>query len=168
MTDYIIPAVILIIFAFALIKDMPVYQYFTKGAKAAVNVCVNMFPYLVAILLMVQMMRVSGLTSYAAKFLSPVFGAVGIPKELTELVLLRPFSGAGSLAILSDVLNQYGADSYIGRCASVIVASSDTIFYVAVVYFSNSKVKKLRYGLPLAILINLISVILSCLLCRFL
>jgi spore maturation protein B len=82
------------------------------------------------------------------------------------LILVRPLSGSGSLAAYADLLERYGADSFVGLCASVIVASSDTLIYVAAVYFSAAKVKKTRYTLPAGLAVSLFSVLLSCALCR--
>ncbi len=114
----------------------------------------------------VALMRVSGLTDLLTEAVSPVFGFLGIPSEVSELVLLRPFTGSGSFALLNDIYAQYGADSYISRCASVIMGSSETVFYVATVYFSQTKVKRLLYAIPCALIASLVAAIVSCLLCR--
>ena len=168
MTDYIIPAVFLIIFIFATFKNIPAYDYFVSGAKNAVNVGVNVFPYLAATLIAVQLFRISGAAEGLAKLLAPGFNVLGIPRELAELILLRPFTGSGSIALVNDVYGKYGADSYIGRCASVVMASSETVFYTASVYFASTNIKKLRYGLPVALLVCIISAVLSCWICRVL
>ena len=168
MTDYIIPAVFLVIFIFATFKNIPAYDYFVSGAKSAVNVGISVFPYLAATLIAIQLFRISGAAAGLAKLLSPGFRFLGIPTELAELILLRPFTGSGSIALVNDVYLKYGADSYIGRCASVVMASSETVFYTASVYFASSKVKRLRYGLPVALLVCIVSAILSCQLCRIL
>ena len=168
MTDYIIPAVFLIIFIFATFKNIPAYDYFVSGAKNAVNVGVSVFPYLAATLIAVQLFRISGAAAGLAKILSPGFKFLGIPQQLAELILLRPFTGSGSIALVNDIYTQYGADSYIGRCASVVMASSETVFYTASVYFASGGIKKLRYGLPVALSVCFVSAVLSCLLCRVL
>ena len=85
---------------------------------------------------------------------------------LIELVLLRPFTGSGSLALLSEIFNTYGTDSYIGRCASVIIGSSETVFYVSAVYFAKTSVKKLSYAIPVSLIATFIGAIVSCLLVR--
>ncbi|MBO4412504.1 MAG: spore maturation protein, partial [Clostridia bacterium] len=132
----------------------------------AINLIVEIFPYIVAILISVALFRVSGLADLLVKFVSPVFNFLGIPTEVCELILLRPFTGSGSFAILNDILKTYGADSYISRCACTIMGSSETVFYVAAVYFSGTKVKKLLYAIPCALLASLFAAVLSCLLCR--
>ena len=168
MTDYIIPAIFLIIFIFATFRNIPAYDYFVSGAKNAVTVGINVFPYLAATLIAVQLFRISGAAGGLAKFLSPGFRCFGIPSELAELILLRPFTGSGSIALVNDIYLKYGADSYIGRCASVVMASSETVFYTASVYFASGKIKRLRYAVPVALLVCAVSAILSCQLCRVL
>ena len=97
-----------------------------------------------------------------------MFLALGIPPEVSELVLLGPFTGSGSFALLNDIFATYGADSYISRCACAIMGSSETVFYVATVYFSQTKVRKLLYAIPCALIASLVAAIVSCLLCRVL
>jgi spore maturation protein B len=168
MTDYIIPIIFLIIFLIVTFKKVPAYDYFTDGAKGAITLGVGIFPYIAAIMIMVNLLRISGVTDFAAKILTPVFGFLGIPSELAEITLLRPFSGSGSLALLNDLMTKNGADSYVTRCACVIMGSSETVFYVAGVYFASGKVKKLRFAVPVALISALISVIVGCFLVRFL
>ena len=147
-------------------KKINTYDHFVKGAKGAIKLVVDIFPFIASILIAVALLRVSGITTWLAQVLSPIFNFLGIPPELTELVLLRPFTGSGSYALLEDVLSTYGADSYISRCACVIMGCSETIFYVATVYFSQTKVKKLLYAIPVALFCSIIGTILACLLCK--
>lgn len=145
---------------------MNTYNIFVNGAKGAVDLVISIFPYIVAIMIAVALLRVSGITDLLTKWLAPIFNFLGMPTEVTELVLLRPFTGSGSFALLSDIYAKYGADSYISRCASVIMGSSETVFYVASVYFSQTKVKKLLYAIPCALIASFVAAIISCLLCR--
>jgi len=147
-------------------KRVPVYNAFVKGAKGAFPLVFDIFPYLVAIMLAVSIFRVSGLSALCTKLVAPIFSCLGIPKEISELVLLRPFTGSGSIALLNDIFLKYGADSYVARCACCILGSSETVFYVSTVYFSKTSVKKLSYALPVALFASLVSSIVSCLLCK--
>jgi spore maturation protein B len=168
MTDYIIPAIFLALFMFAAFKRIPVYDNFVEGAKGAVNVCIGTFPYLASILIMVQLFRLSGLAAATAHAIAPALNFMGIPAELSELILLRPFTGGGSTALVNDIFAKYGADSYAGRCAAVVAGSSDTVFYIAGIYFAGTKVRRLRFALPVALTVTVFSSVLSCLLCRVL
>ena len=142
MSKYFIPILFLIIFLFALIKKVKPYDAFTLGAKSAIPFAASLFPYLVSIFVITELFEVSGISNAVSTFISPFFNLLGIPSELTKLVLIKPFSGNGSLAILTEIFNTYGVDSYLSRCASVIYGSSETVFYVAAVYFAGAKTKK--------------------------
>ena len=168
MAVYIVPVFILILCVFCLIKNINAYSCFAKGAGEAVDLAIKTFPLLVAIFCAVELFKLSGLADIVANFLSPFFSAVGIPKELTNFLVLRPFSGSGSIAMVSEIYDTYGADSYIAKCASVIMSSSETIFYVTAIYFSTTKVKKLGYTIPVALVSTILGSIIACLICRIL
>ena len=166
MSAYILPIIFIALFCDSKYKKVNTYDTFVKGAKKAIPLVVDIFPYIAAIMIAVALLRASGITTLLADALSPIFNALGIPTELIELVLLRPFTGSGSYALLNDVLVQYGADSYISRCACVILGCSETIFYVTTVYISQTKVKKLLYAIPIALVCAVFGSVIACLLCK--
>jgi spore maturation protein B len=98
--------------------------------------------------------------------LSPIFTFWGIPTELTKLILIKPFSGSGSLAYLTEIIKNYGADSYISRCACVLYGSSETVFYISAVYFAKSKNKKRILPIIIILLSTFICAIFACKLCK--
>ena len=162
------PVLIAALMLYARFKKVETYNVFVQGAKGSVNLVLDIFPFIVAIMVMVALMRASGITDMLIDILSPIFNALGIPTEVSELVLLRPFTGSGSYAILKDIYTTYGVDTYVGRCASVIMGTSETLFYVATVYFSQTSVKKLSYAIPLALVCNIFGTVIACLVCRIL
>ena len=166
MSKYFIPLLFLIIFIFSLFKKVKPYDAFTHGAKSAVPFAVSVFPYLVSIFVLTELFEVSGLSDYISKILSPVFNFLGIPTALTKLVLVKPFSGSGSLAVVSEIFTNYGVDSYISRCASVIYGSSETVFYVASVYFVGAKTKKLAMPIAISLVASFVSCVFACFICR--
>lgn len=166
MSAYILPILFFLLIIYCIYKRINTYDHFVKGAKGAIKLVVDIFPFIASIMVAVALLRVSGITTWLTSLLTPVFNFLGIPPELTELVLLRPFTGSGSYALLENVLTTYGADSYISRCACVIMGCSETIFYVATVYFSQTKVKKLLYAIPVALVCSLVGTILACLICK--
>ena len=166
MDAYILPIIFIVLFVWCIIKRVNTYDTFVKGAKGAIKLVVDIFPFIASILIATALLRVSGITDFLAQLLSPIFRALGIPPELVELVLLRPFTGSGSYGILENIFTTYGADSYISRCACVIMGCSETIFYVATVYISQTKVKKLLYAIPVALVCSLVGTILACLICK--
>ncbi len=166
MSVYILPVIFLLLFVYCIFKRINTYDHFVKGAKGAIQLVVDIFPFIASILIAVSLLRVSGITTFLGKLLSPFFNLLGIPTELCELVLLRPFTGSGSYGILENIFTTYGADSYIARCACVIMGCSETIFYVATVYISQTKVKKLLYAIPVALFCSLVGTVLACLICK--
>ncbi len=166
-TALIIPLLFLVLFIYALFRRVKLYDCFTEGVKGAVPLVVSLFPYLVSILILSELFEQSGLSARLTQALSPLFSFLGIPPEIGKLVLVKPFSGSGSTALLSEILASFGADSYIGRCACVAYGSSETVFFVSAVYFAGSK-KKLAKPILIALIANFFSLVLGCLLCRIL
>lgn len=164
--NYVVPVILILTLVYGIIKRVNVYDSFVLGAKQSFDLSLSVFPYLAAMFIMVNALHASGLDAWLIKLIAPPFKLLGIPAEVVQLMLLRPFSGSGSLAILTDVYKQYGVDSYIARCASVIMGSSETVFYVASVYFAGTRVKRTGAAIPIALFCNLVGGVLACLLCR--
>ena len=164
----IIPLIFLASFIFALCKKVKVYDSFTEGAKGAIPLIVSVFPYIATVTMMTKLFEVSGLESALSKWLSPLFSFTGIPDEIAPLLLVKPFSGSGAIATLSEIFARYGVDSYAARCACVAYGSSETIFYIGAVYFAGLKRKKLTLARFIAVFSYLVSVVLCCALCRVL
>ena len=166
MSSYIIPFLFLVIQVYSAIKKVKPYDAFTEGAKSALPFAANIFPYLVSIFVLTELFEASGISDFLSDILSPVFGFLGIPKELSKLVMIKPFSGSGSLAMLSEIFSEYGADSYLARCACVIYGSSETVFYIAAVYFANVKNKKLLLPITISLFASFCSCVFACFICR--
>lgn len=167
-TAYVIPILIVILLIVSLFKRNKAFDSFASGAKEGLELAIGVFPFLASVFVCVTLFRVSGLAFYLSEICKPIFEVTGVPIELAELIMIRPFSGSGTLAELENIYTQYGVDSYISRCASVILGSSETVFYVSAVYFSKCKVKNLSYGIPLSLLITYLGAIFSCFICRYL
>ena len=167
MSVYILPAFIALNFLVGAIRRVPVFDAFIEGAKEAVTLAVHIFPYLAAVLIAVSLFKESGLSMLFAKAASPLFDLIGIPAELTELIVVRPMSGSGSIGLLAEIYRTCGADSYAARAASVIVGSSETVFYVAALY-GGGRVKKYKGAIGIALFATFAGTVISCLLCRFL
>ena len=163
---YFIPLLFLTVFVIAFIKKIRPYDSFVEGAKSAIPFALNLFPYLVCIFILTELFEVSGLTALLCKVLSPVFSFLGIPKELTSLVLIKPFSGSGALATLSEIFNTYGTDSYLARCACVIYGSSETVFYIASVYFAGAKKRNLTLPIIISLFAGIVSNVFACFICK--
>ena len=166
ISSFIIPIFIILLISYSVIKRKNAYSSFVFGAKSSFDLVLTSFPYIVAIFIAIELFTVSGLSTILGNVLAPIFGVLGIPNELIELVLIKPFSGCGSLAVLENIFSTYGVDSYLSRAGCAIAGSSEAIFYITAVYFSGTNVKKFSYGIPVAIISNLLGVITACLICK--
>jgi len=166
IAELVVPAVIVIVLGLALWKKLPAFDLFCQGASKGLPLVGSILPYAVAILVAVALLRASGVTATVTGWLAPVLRAVGIPEELCELAVLRQFSGSGALALFRELVAAHGADSYLCRCAAVMMSSGDTVFYIAAVYLAGVKAKRLRYCIPVCLAASLVGTVVSCLLCR--
>ncbi len=168
MLKFLIPLLFLFIFLYSATKKIKLYPTFIEGAKKGIPLAVSIFPYLVSIFILTSLFEQSGLSSFFLRILSPVFTFFGIPKELCSLVLIKPFSGSGALGTLSSIFTTYGVDSYISRCASVIYGSSETVFYIASVYFCSNKKHNLLKPIIISLVATFISCVFACFICKIL
>lgn len=165
-SSYIVPLLFVSVLLISIIKKQDAYSAFIEGAGSSIKLIMSVFPYLLAVMMAVEVFRQSGVSTVVADFVSPFMNFFGIPTELTELMLLRPLSGAGAISILENIYTTYGTDTYIGRCASVIYGSSETIFYISTIYFSKSNIKKLGLAIPIALVATFIGCIVGCAMIR--
>ncbi len=165
--SYVLPVLVALILLYSAAKKVNVYDCFIEGGKKALSLAYTIFPFVSGVLIMIALFKESGLSDYMTKLLEKPLLAVGIPPKLAELLLLRPFSGSGTLACFEDILKTFGANSYEAKCAAVIMGSSETVFYVAAVYFSGTKIKKMRGAVSISLFSSLIGAVVACFLCRF-
>ena len=162
----VVPAIFIFSFLYAAKKKVRVYDAFTNGAKGAIPLVVSVFPYVAAMTMLSMLLEVSGAQAFLQTACKPFFSSLGIPTEIAPLLFIKPLSGSGSIAVISDILETYGVDSYIARCACVAYGSSETIFYIGAVYFAGLKRKKLSLALGISLCSYLLSAVLCCLLCK--
>ncbi len=142
-----IPAIITVILVHGLYKRVEVYDSFIEGAKTGIATAMEILPFIIAIFVGIEAMVSSGAMEYLEDIIGPILEKLGIPRELTSLILLRPVSGSGSLALVERMVTTYGADSFLGNVASVMAGTCETVFYVIAVYFGATAVKKIRHSL---------------------
>lgn len=170
MLDYIIraiiPIIIIFITTYGMIRGVKVYECFVEGAKEGLIICMKIFPYLLAMLIAVGVLRESKALDYFIALVKPAVQVIGLPAEVVPLVLVKPLSGSGALGIFAETLSKFGPDSYIGRVASIVMGSTETIFYTLTVYFGAVGVKKIRHTLWAAIMADLAAIIMAVTLAR--
>ncbi|MBS6500719.1 MAG: spore maturation protein [Clostridium sp.] len=159
LTKSIIPIIVIIIITYGMFKGRKVYEWFIEGAKDGLQVCLNIFPYLLAMIIAVNIFREARLLDILNNMIAPIGGLIGLPKEVIPLVLVKPLSGSGAVGILTDILKTYGPDTNIGLISSVIMGTTETIFYTITVYFGAVQIKKIRHTLWAAILADITAII---------
>lgn len=158
---YILIAFICGILLFAVIRKTAVFDCFLSGAKNGMKNAVSILPALVALLFAVKLLTASGAIDALTRALSPILQKIGFPAEVLPLCILSPISGSGSLSAFRNILTTYGADSYIGRVASVIAGATETTFYAVTVYYGAVGVKKIRHTIAAALCADISSFILA-------
>ena len=168
MTDYIVPLLLLFSSILALRKKENAYDILLDGAAEGLKLLITLVPTLILLLTSITMLRASGAMEWICEFLSPLFSFLGIPSQTAMLVLIRPFSGSAALAIGSELMMEYGADSMIGRTAAIMLGSTETTFYAISVYFGAAGIKKTRYTIPAALVADFTGFFMASLTGRFL
>ena len=144
---WIMPTLIFGMLLVGVVRGVPVYESFIEGAKEGFNLGVMIIPYLIAILSAIGMFRASGGLEMVVGWIEPVTSMINLPGEVLPLALLRPLSGSGAFGITAELVQTYGADSYIGNLASTMNGSTETTFYVLAVYFGSVGVHRYRHAL---------------------
>ena len=152
LNGLLIPGLVIILLCAAAWKRLPMYDLFAAGAKNGLQTAVQVLPNLAAMLCAISLMQASGLMDALCRLCAPIFGRIGLPPEVAPLAMIRPLSGSGALAMLQELLEQYGADSRIGLIACTMMGSSETIFYTVCIYMSAIGHKKTGYAIPCSLI----------------
>ncbi|WP_428938250.1 spore maturation protein [Fontivita pretiosa] len=163
---FALPAMIVGFPLYGLLRRVPVYERFVEGAREGFDVAVRIIPYLVAILFAVAMFRASGAMEWFQNALRTPLSWIGVPAELVPMAIVRPLTGSGSLAVLSDMVRQYGPASELTRMAATIYGASETTFYVIAVYFGAVNIRKTRHAVPVGLIADFAGVLLAVLIIR--
>jgi len=152
----IVPLLILSFLLWAFYKKVNAYEAFTEGAMEALPLLGKVLPFMASMMIALSAFRQSGALEWIRALLGPLGERVGLSSELLPLFLLRPFSGNGAMALLEEVFQSCGPDSRESYAASVMLGSTETIFYCMALYFGSVGIKKGRYALPAALLASLV------------
>ena len=159
LSNSLIPIIVLIIVVYGMFKGKKVYEWFVEGAKEGLEVCFRIFPALLAMIVAVRIFKDSNMINYINQILEPVLKIIGMPNEVVPLAIVKPLSGSGALGIFTDILNTVGPDTRTGLIASVLMGTTETIFYTVTVYFGAVKVKKVRHTVWAAVFADMVAII---------
>ena len=163
----IIPIIIGLIVIYGFYKKVKIYECFVEGAKDGIEICIKIFPYLLAMIVAVSIFRASKGMDYLIELVRPIVTLIGLPPEVLPLAMVKPLSGSGAMGIFAEILKKYGADSYIGIIASIMMGSTETIFYTITIYYGAVGIKKIRHSLWAAVMADITAIIMAIILAKF-
>ena len=151
LSAYLIPLLLAGAAVYALGRRVDVFSALTTGAGEGLRIVLRILPPLVALLTAVYMLRASGALETLTRGLTPALAFLGIPPETVGLLLIRPVSGSGALAVGSEIMQTYGPDSAVGRTAAVMLGSTETTFYTVAVYYGAAGIRRTHHTVPAAL-----------------
>ncbi|MBQ9680438.1 MAG: spore maturation protein [Ruminococcus sp.] len=159
--EAVVPIIVTALCVYGLFRRVNIFDSFVEGVKEGFGTVKFIAPTMIALLVAVGTLRASGALDFIAELIRPFAEAVGFPAELVPMGLLRPVSGSGATAILTNILENSGADSFAGRCASVIAGSTETTFYAVTMYYGAAGIKNIRHTLFSALLADFTAMVVS-------
>ena len=164
MTNIIIPLIVLYIISYGFIKNINIYDEFIKGVEEGLKLVLSIFPTIFAMSVAVNILINSNIINYIITNIKIPL----IPKELLPLAIMRPISGSSSFLILDNILKNIGPDTLTGKIASLMQGSTDTTIYILALYFSSVSIKKTKYALVVGLLTDMIAIVLSIIIVKYL
>ena len=161
ISNYVIPFLVLIVILYGIYKKVDIYNVFIEGSKESFELVYKMFPCFLAMVFGINIFLKSGFLDYLNQFISPILNFLKVPLPIFPMIIMRPISGSSSLIILSNILSNYGPDSFIGVLASVLQGSTDTTFYILTLYFGSVGIKKIKYSLIAGLLADICAIFVS-------
>lgn len=152
LSDAMIPLLLFYIVGFGLLMKQNIYDDFMKGAKEGIQTVAGILPTLIGLMVAVSILRASGFLTFLSTTCMGWTKAIGIPSELMPVAIVKMFSSSAATGLLVDIYKEYGCDSFLGMTASILLSSTETIFYTMSIYFMSVKISKTRYTLPGALL----------------
>lgn len=161
ISKYAIPIVIGYIVFYGMWKKVSVYDVFLEGVKDGFKIVVDIAPTLVGLLMAVGIFRSSGFLDIICGFFTPLTNLFNIPSELLPVAVVRMFSSSAATGMTLDIFKTFGPDSLLGNSVSIMMSSTETIFYTMSVYFLAIGIKKTRWTLPATLICTFAGFIVS-------
>jgi spore maturation protein SpmB len=143
-------------------KKINVYDAFVEGAKEGFTTAVRIIPYLVAILVGIGVFRASGAMDFIVGGIGRVVELCGGSADYVAALptaIMKPLSGSGARGMMVDAMQQYGADSFVGRLSCVFQGATDTTFYILAVYFGSVGIRHTRHAVAAGLIADLFGII---------
>jgi spore maturation protein B len=161
ISSIIIPIIILLIVFYGFIKKVNIYDTFVDGAKEGMELGISIFPYLLGVIIAINIFLKSNILEYTFSLIKPFFNYIKLPIEILPMIILRLISGNSTLVIMTNIFQEHGPDSFLGRLASTIQGCTDTTIYILALYFGSIGIKKIKYALWAGLFADLVGIIAS-------
>lgn len=148
LSEWLVPLIIFYIVGFGVLSKRSVFDDFLIGAAEGIKTVVEIVPTLIGLMTAIGILRASGFLDAASEFLKIPAGILKIPVEIVPVILVRMISNSAATGLVLDIFKIHGPDSVIGNMVSIIMGSTETIFYTMSVYFMTAKIGKTRWTLP--------------------
>lgn len=168
ISSLIIPGIMLFIVCYGVAKKRNVYDDFVRGATGGLTTVIKVMPTLIGLMVAVGVLRESGFMDFLGKWIGKITDPLGFPGELMPITIVKIFSSSAATGMVMDIFKEYGPDSYLGKVTSLMMSSTETVFYTMSVYYITAKVTKTRWTLPGALLATLAGTIASVVLANLL
>jgi spore maturation protein SpmB len=150
---------------YGFVKKINVYESFVEGAKSGFDIALSILPYVIAILAAVSLFRTSGAMQSLFSGIEYVLVFVGVNSlefiDSLPVAFMKPFSGPAARALMLEIFQTNGVESFVGRLASTFQGCSDTTFYILAVYFGSVKIKKIRYAASVGLIADFVGIVSS-------
>lgn len=167
LSNTIIPLIIFYIVATGLIQKQNIYEEFIHGAEDGFHTVIKIMPTLIGLMTAVGILRASGLLDAVSSFFGKLIGEQIVPGEVIPVFIVRLFSNSAATGLVLDIFKKYGTDSTLGYITSIMMSSTETVFYTMSVYFMSVKIKKTRWTLAGALLAAVAGAVTSILLVKY-
>lgn len=161
LSDMMIPFVVFYIVGIGIIQKNKVYDDFIEGAKDGLKTVAGVMPTMVGLMIGVGVLSSSGFLDFFTKHIAKMTLKIGLPPAVVPAMIVRMFSSSAATGLVLDVFKQFGTDSYEGLLSSIMMSSTETIFYTMSVYFMTARVTKTRWTLAGALISTLAGIIAS-------
>lgn len=162
ISSIVLFSVIVSFISLAVYRRVNVYESFIDGAKEGFGIAVKIIPYLVAILVAIGVFRASGAMDMLIGGIKELFVFSGLNTDFVDALptaMMKPLSGSGARGMMVDAMNTFGADSFVGRVASILQGTTDTTFYIIAVYFGSVNIKRTRHAIGAGLIADFVGIV---------
>ncbi len=168
VSNIILFTIIVSFVGLSLFKKVNAYEVFVEGAKDGFNIAVNIIPFLVAMLVAIGVFRASGALDMISSGIAFLFTSIGVNSDFVDALptaFMKPLSGSGARGMMIEAMQNFGADSFVGKLVSTLQGSTDTTLYIIAVYFGSVKIRNTRYAITSGLAADFIGIVAAILIC---